>query len=63
MLSLHGLHRLHGLHGLRFGVTEIQLIVCIRLASSSRGTRQLVCTSCLTSAGRLTLASGTTFLY
>ena len=37
--------------------------IYIRIANSSRGARQLGWASCLTSAGRVTLASGTTFLH
>ena len=42
---------------------KIQPAVYIRIANSSRGARQLGWASCLTSAGRVTLASGTTFLH
>ena len=35
----------------------------IRIAKPSRGARLLGWASCLTSAGRVTLASGTTFLH
>ena len=42
---------------------KIQPTVYIRNANSSRGARQLGWASCLTSAGRVTLASGTTFLH
>ena len=44
-------------------LSKIQPAVYIRIASSSRGARQLGWASCLTSAGRVTLASGTTFLH
>ena len=44
-------------------LSKIQPAVYIRIANSSRGTRQLGWASCLTSAGRVTLASGTTFLH
>jgi len=37
--------------------------VYIRIANPSRGVRQLRWASCLASAGRVTLASGTTFLH
>ena len=43
-------------------LSKIQPAVYIRIANSSRGARQLGWASCLTSAGRVTLASGTTFL-
>ena len=41
---------------------KIQPTVYIRNTNSSRGARQLEWASCLTSAGRVTLASETTFL-
>ena len=44
-------------------LSKIQPAVYIRIANSSRGARQLGWASCLTSAGRVTLASGTTFLH
>ena len=44
-------------------LSKIQSIVYIMNANSSRGARELGWTSCLTSAGRVTLASGTTFLH
>ena len=44
-------------------LSKIQPTVYIRIANSSRGARQLGWASCLTSAGRVTLASGTTFLH
>ena len=44
-------------------LSKIQPAVYIRIANSSRGVRQLGWASCLTSAGRVTLASGTTFLH
>ena len=44
-------------------LSKIQPTVYIRNANSSRGARQLGWASCLTSAGRVTLASGTTFLH
>ena len=44
-------------------LSKIQPAVYIRIANSSRGERQLEWASCLTSAGRVTLASGTTFLH
>ena len=43
-------------------LSKIQQTVYIRSANSSRGTRQLGWASCLTSVGRVTLASGETFL-
>ena len=42
---------------------KLQPTVYIRNANSSRGARQLGWASCLTSAGRVTLASATTFLH
>ena len=42
-------------------LSKIQPAVYIRIANSSRGARRLGWASCLTSAGRVTLASGTTF--
>ena len=49
----------------KFGLflSKLQLTVYIGNASSSRGARQLGWESCLTSAGRITLASGTTFVH
>ena len=44
-------------------LSKIQPAVYIRIDNSSRGARQLGWASCLTSAGRVTLASGTTFLH
>ena len=44
-------------------LSKIQWTVYIVNANSSRGTRQLGWASCLTSAGRVILASGTTFLH
>ena len=44
-------------------LSKIQSDVYIRIANLSRGARQLGLASCLTSAGRVTLASGTTFLH
>ena len=44
-------------------LSNIQSTVYIMNANSSRGARQLGWASCLTSAGRVTLASGTTFLH
>ena len=44
-------------------LSKIQPAVYIRIANSSRGARQLGWASCLTSAGRVTLASGKTFLH
>ena len=44
-------------------LSKLQPTVYIRIANSSRGARQLGWASCLTSAGRVTLASGTTFLH
>ena len=44
-------------------LSKIQPAVYIRIANSSRGARQLGWASCLTSAGRVTLASGTTFVH
>ena len=44
-------------------LSKIQPAVYIRIANSSRGARQLGWASCLTSAGRVTLASETTFLH
>ena len=44
-------------------LSKIQPAVYIRTSNSSRGARQLGWASCLTSAGRITLASGTTFLH
>ena len=44
-------------------LSKIQPVVYVRIANSSRGARQLGWASCLTSAGRVTLASGTTFLH
>ena len=44
-------------------LSKIQPAVYIRIANSSRGARQLGWASCLTSAGRVTLACGTTFLH
>ena len=44
-------------------LSKIEPAVYIRIANSSRGARQLGWASCLTSAGRVTLASGTTFLH
>ena len=44
-------------------LSKIQPAVYIRIANSSRGARQLGWVSCLTSTGRVTLASGTTFLH
>ena len=44
-------------------LSKIQPAVYIRIANSSRRARQLGWASCLTSAGRVTLASGTTFLH
>ena len=44
-------------------LSKLQPTVYIRNANSSRGARQLGWASCLTSAGRVTLASGTTFLH
>ena len=44
-------------------LSKLQPTVCIRIANSSRGARQLAWASCLTSAGRVALASGTTFLH
>ena len=44
-------------------LSKIQPAVYIRIANSSRGARQLGWASCLTSAARVTLASGTTFLH
>ena len=44
-------------------LSKIQPAVYIRIANSSRGARQLGWASCLTSAGIVTLASGTTFLH
>ena len=41
---------------------KIQPTVYVRIADLSRGTRQLGWASCLTSAGRVALVSGTTFL-
>ena len=42
---------------------KLQPTVYIRNANSSRGARQLGWVSYLTSTGRVTLASGTTFLH
>ena len=44
-------------------LSKLQPTVYIRNVNSSRGARQLGWASCLTSAGRVTLASGTTFLH
>ena len=44
-------------------LSKIQPAVYIRIANPSRGARQLGWTSCLTSACRVTLPSGTTFLH
>ena len=44
-------------------LSKLQPTVYIRIANSSRGARQLGWASCLTSAGRVPLASGTTFLH
>ena len=44
-------------------LSKIQPTVYIRIANSSRGARQLGWESCLTSAGRVTVASRTTFLH
>ena len=44
-------------------LSKLQPTVYIRIANSSRGARQLGWASWLTSAGRVTLASGTTFLH
>ena len=44
-------------------LSKIQPAVYIRIANSSRGARQLGWANCLTSAGRVTLVSGTTFLH
>ena len=44
-------------------LSKLQPTVYIRIANSSRGARHLGWASCLTSAGRVTLASGTTFLH
>ena len=44
-------------------LSKLQASVYIRDANSSRGARQLGCASCLTAAGRVTLASGTTFVH
>ena len=44
-------------------LSKIQPTVYIRNANSFRGARQLGWASCLTSVGRVTLASGTTFLH
>ena len=44
-------------------LSNLQPTVYIRNPNSSRGARQLGWTSCLTSAGRVTLASGKTFLH
>ena len=44
-------------------LSKLQPTVYIRIANSSRGARQLRWASCLTSAGRVTLASGTNFLH
>ena len=44
-------------------LSKLQPTVYIKNANSSRGARQLGWASCLTSAGRVTLASGTTFLH
>ena len=44
-------------------LSKLQPTVDIRISNSSRGARQLGWASCLTSAGRVTLASGTTFLH
>ena len=43
--------------------SKSQPAVYIRIANSSWGARQLGWASCLTSAGRVTLESGTTFLH
>ena len=43
-------------------LSKLQPTVYIRNANSSRGARQLGRATCLTSASRVTLASGTTFL-
>ena len=44
-------------------LSKVQPTVYIKIVNSSRGARQLGWASCLTSAGRVTLASGTTFLH
>ena len=44
------------------GPSKLQPTVYIKNANSCRGARQLGWASCLTSAGRVNLASGTTFL-
>ena len=44
-------------------LSKIQPTVYIRIANSSRGARQLGRASCLTSAGRVALASGAIFLH
>ena len=44
-------------------ISKIQSTVYIMNANSSRDARQLGWASCLTSAGRVTLESGTTFLH
>ena len=44
-------------------LSKLQPTVYIRISNSSRGARQLGWASCLTSAGRVTLASGPTFLH
>ena len=46
-----------------FFLSKIQPAVYIRIANWSWGARQPGWASCLTSAGRVTLASGTTFLH
>ena len=46
-----------------FFLSKLQPTVYIRNVNSSRGATQLGWASCLTSAGRVTLASGTTFLH
>ena len=43
-------------------LSKIQPAVYIRIVNPSRAARELGWTSCLTSAGRVTVASGTTFL-
>ena len=44
-------------------LSKIQPTVYVRNANSSRRARQLGWASCLTSEGKVTLASGTTFLH
>ena len=44
-------------------LSKLQLTVYIKNANSSHGARELGWASCLTSPGRVTLASGTTFLH